>query len=124
MTPPGLFRDCPVPGCRQPVTDPREPCGTCRELFGDYLARGSASTGPEAYAARLAERDKAVAAAYARRTPAGGVRGARVEAQPAVLVLLDAAQVPPRAGPSQPVDLRRLPEQSKRTTLTTPRPAA
>jgi hypothetical protein len=66
-TPPGLFHDCPVPGCRQPVTDPREPCGTCRELFGDYLARGSASTEPEAYAARLAERDEAVAAAYARQ---------------------------------------------------------
>jgi hypothetical protein len=67
MIQPGLFHDCPVPGCRQPVTDPREPCGACRELFGDYLARGSASTGPEAYAARLAERDEAVAAAYARQ---------------------------------------------------------
>jgi hypothetical protein len=67
MMPPGLFPDCPVPGCCQPVTDPREPCETCRELFGDYLARGGASTGPEAYAARLAERDEAVAAVYARQ---------------------------------------------------------
>jgi hypothetical protein len=56
-----------VPGCRQPVTDPREPCETCRELFGDYLARGRASTEPEAYAARLAGRDEAVAAAYTRQ---------------------------------------------------------
>jgi hypothetical protein len=66
-TTPSLFHDCPVPGCRQPVTDLREPCSTCRELFGDYLAPGSTSTEPEAYAARLAERDKAVAAAYARQ---------------------------------------------------------
>jgi hypothetical protein len=66
MTTPSLFHDCPVPGCHQPVTDPREPCGTCRDLFGDYLVPGTASTEPEAYAAQLAERDEAVAAAYAR----------------------------------------------------------
>jgi hypothetical protein len=67
MTTPSLFHDCPVPGCHQPVTDPREPCGTCRDLFGDYLVPGTASTEPEAYAAQLAERDEAVAAAYARQ---------------------------------------------------------
>lgn len=67
MTPGNLFYDCPVPGCSQPVTDPREPCATCREMFGDYLTPGRASTEPEAFAAQLAERDEEVAAAYARQ---------------------------------------------------------
>lgn len=112
MTPGNLFYDCPVPGCSQPVTDPREPCATCREMFGDNLTPGRASTEPEAFATQLAERDEEVAAAYARQQ--AGPRpeeppGAGVETEPAVLDMLGAAQVPARTRPSRPVDLQGLP---------------
>ncbi len=32
-----LFPPCPVFGCTNLVGDPREVCGECRTIFGDYL---------------------------------------------------------------------------------------
>jgi hypothetical protein len=54
-----LLYDCPLPGCKQPVADPRQPCPECLEAFGDMLTpSGRPTPPPDEYAALLEERDR------------------------------------------------------------------
>jgi len=67
-----LLADCPLPGCRNqvPADDPGTPCEECREMFGGWLRPAgtpSLRQSPEDTARLLAERDRAVRAAYAAR---------------------------------------------------------
>jgi hypothetical protein len=57
----GLFYDCPVGACTNPVVDPREPCDECRAIFG-HMIRPSERPAPdvEAFVADKAERDRRV----------------------------------------------------------------
>ena len=57
----GLFYDCPVGACTNPVVDPRERCDECRALFGDMI-RPSHRPAPdiETFVADQAERDRRV----------------------------------------------------------------
>jgi hypothetical protein len=32
-----LFGECPLPGCRNPVDDPRWPCGECERELAGYI---------------------------------------------------------------------------------------
>jgi hypothetical protein len=68
MTTLALFPSCPLPGCGNPVSDPREPCDGCAKAFGAMLrpADGPAVSADE-YAATLADRDSGVAAILAER---------------------------------------------------------
>lgn len=71
MTADTLFPDCPLPGCTNPVDDPRQPCRDCLEAFGPYLAsRDDSEPAPVGeYAAMLAARDQTVRGVLdARRT--------------------------------------------------------
>jgi hypothetical protein len=62
-----LFGECPLPGCRNPVGDPGQPCGECLAAFGGYLRDTGLDRPAGEVAAELAERDRAVAAVYAER---------------------------------------------------------
>lgn len=59
-----LFPDCVLPGCRTPVTHVGEPCDGCQAAFGDQLRE---TDGPAMTAEQIADRDRAVETAYARR---------------------------------------------------------
>lgn len=54
-----LFPTCPVFGSKNLVGDPREVCGECRTIFGDYL---QTATGPapntEAFAVTIGQGDR------------------------------------------------------------------
>ncbi|MCQ4119860.1 hypothetical protein [Rhodococcus tibetensis] len=63
MTAPGLFPDCVLPGCRQPVAKIGDTCDTCRTAFGAFLRPTEAAL----TATEIAERDRVVAATYAAR---------------------------------------------------------
>lgn len=57
-----LWATCIVPGCRQPVADELDVCGTCRTVFGDYLRE---TDRPRSYTiADIEARDAGVRAAY------------------------------------------------------------
>jgi hypothetical protein len=75
-----LFDVCPLPGCRNPVNDPRAPCRECIDAFGIHL-QPPAGEPPSAaeYRQRLAERDHDVARIHAGRREAASltVAGAR-----------------------------------------------
>jgi hypothetical protein len=60
-----LFADCPLPGCFNPVDDPREPCGDCLALFGNQLRRSGREVTAEEFTAAMAERDEATRTSYA-----------------------------------------------------------
>jgi hypothetical protein len=60
-----LFAECPLPGCKNLTEDPREPCGECREAFGDRLRLSGQEVSAGEAATAYAERDACVAAAYA-----------------------------------------------------------
>jgi hypothetical protein len=62
-----LFYDCPLPGCKNPVGHPAEPCGECAVIFGEHLRPTGEERPAEAVAAELAERDTYVAAILAAR---------------------------------------------------------
>ncbi len=63
-----LFPACPVPGCPNLVSDPRQVCGECLATFGPYLRPADAEAPPaEQYAAQIAARDEHVAAVLAER---------------------------------------------------------
>jgi hypothetical protein len=62
-----LFAECPLPGCRNPVDDPRWPCGQCEKDLAGYIRPSGAERPAEVVVAELAERDQAVAAVYAER---------------------------------------------------------
>ena len=57
----GLFYDCPVGACTNPVVDPRQPSDECRAIFGDMI-RPSDRPAPdiETFVADQAERDRRV----------------------------------------------------------------
>ncbi|EGD23948.1 hypothetical protein A6F59_11005 [Prescottella equi] len=59
-----LLPDCVLPGCRQPVATVGEPCDGCRDAFGDML---QPTDRPLLTAHQIAERDRTVEHAYARR---------------------------------------------------------
>jgi hypothetical protein len=65
-----LFGECPLPGCRNPVDDPRWPCGECERELAGYIrpARREVTAGQAA--AELEERDREVAQAYAAQCAA------------------------------------------------------
>jgi hypothetical protein len=55
--PPGmvsLFAECPLPGCRNPVDDPRWPCRGCETALAGYMRPTSESANPEEVTATLA----------------------------------------------------------------------
>ncbi|MGH3403340.1 MAG: hypothetical protein ACRDRJ_12720 [Streptosporangiaceae bacterium] len=62
-----LFDDCALPGCRNLVDRPGQPCGECLAAFGGYLRDTGRDRPAAEVAAELAERDRAVAAVYAER---------------------------------------------------------
>lgn len=67
MTPHGLFPDCVLPGCRNPVEYIGEACGPCQYAFDDLLRP---SDKPALTASEVDDRDRAVRIAYANRRPA------------------------------------------------------
>lgn len=59
---------CPLPGCPNPTAQVGTPCKECFEAFGDYLAPAPPREVPvsaEEITAKLEERDRGIAAAYA-----------------------------------------------------------
>src|SRR6185369_10789230 len=66
-TTPSLFAECPLPGCINPVDDPRWPCGECEAALAGYIRPSAQLVTVEEAAAMLADRDEAVAAIYAER---------------------------------------------------------
>ena len=63
-----MFPGCPLPGCDNPVTDPREICGPCQAAFGDMLRPVDEPTQTaEQFAAAITARDEQVAAIHAER---------------------------------------------------------
>jgi hypothetical protein len=82
---PSLFAECPLPGCINPVDDPRWPCGECEAALAGYIRPATQSRTAEEVAAALADRDQAVAAIYAERrtmTPLPEPTGAAPAAGP------------------------------------------
>jgi len=69
-----LFATCPVGGCSNLVSDPRQVCSECRAAFASYLRPSSTPVlSAEAFAAKLAEADARHRQALAARhdkTPA------------------------------------------------------
>jgi hypothetical protein len=68
-----LFFPCPLPGCREGLTDdPAVPCADCLAVFGTML-RPAGTPSPRRSAEEtlrlLAGRDEAVRDAYAARLP-------------------------------------------------------
>ncbi len=63
-----LFPTCPVFGCTNLVGDPREVCGECHTIFGDYL---QPATGPapsaEAFAVTIGQSDRRIQEVMAER---------------------------------------------------------
>jgi hypothetical protein len=101
---PSLFAECPLPGCINPVDDPRWPCGECEAALAGYIRPSSSQpVAAEEAAAMLAERDEAVAAVYAERR--------------AMIPLPEPAVAAPAAGP----DPQARPPA---TTQTDPAPGA
>ena len=66
-TTPSLFAECPLPGCINPVDDPRWPCGECEAALAGYIRPSAQLVTVEEATAMLADRDEAVAAIYAER---------------------------------------------------------
>ena len=66
-TTPSLFAECPLPGCINPVDDPRWPCGDCEAALAGYIRPSTQQVTVEETTAMLAERDEAVAAIHAER---------------------------------------------------------
>jgi hypothetical protein len=64
----GLFFDCSVGACTNPVVDPRQPCDECRAIFGDMI-RPSDRPAPdiETFVADQAERVRRVGDYLARQ---------------------------------------------------------
>ena len=58
---PSLFAECPLPGCTNPVDDPRWPCGDCEAALAGYIRPAAQPVTAEEATAMLAERDQAVA---------------------------------------------------------------
>jgi hypothetical protein len=79
MPPLSLFAVWPLPGCRVPVDDPREPCEDCKTAFGSMLRQGEQHTGAAEYAAELAGRDAAAQGALVARHGAGVVPEPAIE---------------------------------------------
>ena len=67
MTAPMLFATCPVPACRQPVSDPREVCGDCLAAFGEHLRPSATEMSAEDFAAVLEAGSQRVAEVLAER---------------------------------------------------------
>lgn len=67
MTQATLFAKCPLPGCREITSDPREPCPGCLEAFGGRLRPSGREVSAEEFAAELADGARAVAAILAGR---------------------------------------------------------
>jgi hypothetical protein len=59
----GLFPDCVLPGCGNPVECIGEACRACQVAFGDQLRPGGAPMTEQ----QIDERDRLVRATYARR---------------------------------------------------------
>jgi hypothetical protein len=64
---PSLFAECPLPGCLNPVDDPRWPCAECEAALAGYIRPGAQLVTVEEATAMLADRDEALAAIYAER---------------------------------------------------------
>jgi hypothetical protein len=64
---PGLFDECPLPGCTNLVDDPRWPCGECEAALAGYIRPSAQQVTADEAAAVLADRDQALAAIYAER---------------------------------------------------------
>ncbi len=64
---PSLFAECPLPGCINPVDDPRWPCGECEAALAGYIRPSAQPVTVEEATAMLADRDQVVAAVYAER---------------------------------------------------------
>ncbi len=63
-----LFAICPVPGCANPVADPRDPCLECREAFGGVLqVSDTPQIAVEEFTARAAEAEARVSVVLAER---------------------------------------------------------
>lgn len=62
-----LFPTCPVQGCRNPVDDPRVPCGECQAAFGPRLQRTGAVTTIEEFTVAVEAADARVARVMAER---------------------------------------------------------
>lgn len=68
MTTPSLFETCPVPGCKNPVGDPREPCESCQTAFGDMIRAGVVIAVPvEEFTETLRQAEARVAVELAER---------------------------------------------------------
>lgn len=75
-----LLAACPLPGCRNqvPADDPGTPCGECLQQFGGWLCPAgtpSPRQSAEEIAGLLAERDRAVRAAYALQAATAAGKG-------------------------------------------------
>ncbi len=130
-----LFAECLLPGCINPVDDPRWPCGECEAALAGYIRPSAQLVTAEEATAMLADRDAAVAAIYAERrtmaplpepaeaTPIArpgpqarpdgsgpGSCGTRcqpgVQAKPALLGLRGAPRLPTGPGSPWPLDMQ------------------
>jgi hypothetical protein len=55
----GLFYDCPVGACTNPVVDPREPCAECRAIFGHMIRQSDRPAADvETFVADITERNR------------------------------------------------------------------
>ena len=89
-----LFGECPLPGCQNPVDDPRWPCGECERELAGYIRPARRPDTREQAAADPARPDQEPAAPAAR--PAAASRPAHpAPAQPA-------PPPAPRAGAERP----------------------
>lgn len=62
-----LFPTCPLPGCKNPTDDPRQPCPECLAAFGDRLRPAGEPVAAEEFAAQVEQRDAEVQAILAAR---------------------------------------------------------
>jgi hypothetical protein len=144
---PSLFAECPLPGCINPVDDPRWPCGECEAALAGYIRPPAQLVTVEEATAMLADRDKAVAAIYAEHrtmvplpelaevtptagpgpqaqppTAGSGSCGTRcqpgVQAKPALLDLRGTPHLPTGHGPPRPLDMQDV----RGDHMTRPRP--
>src|SRR5262249_59488844 len=62
-----LFSTCPLPGCKNPTDDPRQPCPECLAAFGDRPPPAGEPVTADEFAAQVERRDEEVREILAER---------------------------------------------------------